>query len=435
MAGDLIAATTRPSRTTGDGRSRAGAAHVRWVFPEAVVTPFHGRHVVGRDVSCDTILRGLEISRRHAEFRIEGLLLSVRDLDSRNGVFVNGVAHAEAPLAPGYVLRCGEWVGVVCAGSDTSGLREIAPDWFGGSTLAAVAESVRRVATTDLSIVVQGETGTGKEGMARAIHHWSCRPGPFVAVNCATLPVHLAEAELFGHRRGAFTGADNAGLGLFRAAHTGTIFLDELLDLPAVVQPKLLRVLEEREVLPLGETKPVAVDVRVVASSQESLSSAVASQRFRADLLARLDGLTVVLPPLRTRREDIAPLLGEFLRQHTGGRPPEIESKLVEALCVYDWPLNVRELLLFVRRTLSLHRHEKILLKRNLPDQVRSWVPGEASSGLSSLRPKSARRRTDHEAEFEAIIDALRSHDGSVAKAAEAVGVSRARLSVVVRTL
>ena len=178
------------------------------------------------------------------------------------------------------------------------GFTEIAPGWYGGATLAAAAAPGRRTGA-DLPIIVQGETGTGKEGMARALHDWSGRRGPMVAVNCAALPAELAEAELFGYRKGAFTGADVHSPGLFRAAEGGSIFLDEILELPLPLQAKLLRVLEERRVRALGETRDVPIDVKIVVATQEPLADAVAERRFRADLQARLDGLTLVLPPLR----------------------------------------------------------------------------------------------------------------------------------------
>jgi transcriptional regulator with AAA-type ATPase domain len=422
------ASTTRPSANTAQEGSRGRPRHVRWVFPSPMFTPdLAGRHVIGREESCDTVLHGTEISRRHAEFRVDGPVLAVRDLDSRNGIFVNGFKRSDAPLIHGDVIRCGEWIGIAVADGGAGDFKEIAPGWFGGAALFAAAEPVRRVGV-DLPIVVQGETGTGKEGMARAFHSWSARPGPFVAVNCATLPAQLAEAELFGYRKGAFSGADQASPGLFRAAQRGTIFLDEVLELSPTVQPKLLRALEQREVLPLGETKAVAIDVRVLTATQEPLADAVADRRFRADLHARLDGLTVVLPPLRERREDIFPLFQEFLRQNTGGRPPELEAKLVEALCVYKWPLNVRELLLLTRRLLAVHGSERLLGKTHLPDRLLSPPPDSSHpTGARSKGQKRVWRKTDDEAEFEALLGALQSHGGSVARAAVAIGVSRAR--------
>lgn len=402
---------------------------MRWVFPAPIVMRLAGRQVVGRDESCDTVLTGGEISRRHAEFRVDGPVVAVRDLESRNGVFVNGVREDDAPLGPGDVVRCGEWIGVVVAeDADAPAFHQIAPGWYGGAALSEAAEPASRV-VGDLPIIVQGETGTGKEGMAQAIHRWSGRTGPFVAVNCAALPAELAEAELFGHRKGAFTGADAASPGLFRAADRGTLFLDEILDLPVALQPKLLRVLEEKRVRGLGETRDVAVDVRFIAATQEPLSAAVAAKRFRADLLGRLDGLTVTLPPLRERREDVAPLFMTLLAAQRAGRSIELEAKLVESLCIYDWPLNVRELVLLVRRLLAVHGHERSLKKAHLPERMLSRRSDPGRPGAASDRGAGPRawRRTDDASDFDALIDALRKHGGSVARAAEALGVNRAR--------
>jgi transcriptional regulator with PAS, ATPase and Fis domain len=433
---------TTPSASTGLGPSRTRATEVRWVFPERITMPLAGVTVVGRDEGCETVLLGSEISRRHAELRIDGPLVAVRDLGSRNGVYVNGRRVQDAPLMPGDVVRCGEWIGVLInAREGAAPFGEIMPGWYGSAVLADAVEPARRL-RADLPVIVQGETGTGKEGTARAIHAWAGRRGPFIAVNCAALPADLAEAELFGYRKGAFTGADQTSPGLFRAADGGSIFLDEILELPLALQPKLLRVLEERRVRALGETRDVAIDVRVIAATQESLADAVAAKRFRADLHARLDGLTVVLPPLRERREDILPLFVELLRQHGGGRPPAIEAKLAEAVVLYDWPLNVRELVLLARRLLALHAHEPSLKKIHLPERILARAPtgadgpGPAQSS-SALSPptgtpaagiaRRARRATDDDTEFDALIEALREADGSVAKAAAIVGVSRAR--------
>ena len=436
--------TTVPSASTGLGVARARATEVQWVFPQRLATALAGKSVVGRDDSCATVLAGGEVSRRHAEFRIDGPIAAVRDLESRNGVFVNGARVVDAPLVAGDVVRCGEWIGVLVSTADAppaASFGEIGAGWYGGATLRAAVEPARRLAI-DLPVVIQGETGTGKEGTARAVHAWSGRPGPFVAVNCAALPAELAEAELFGYRKGAFTGAAQTSPGLFRAAEGGSIFLDEILDLPLALQPKLLRVLEDRQVRALGETRDAPVDVRVIAATQESLADAVASRRFRADLHARLDGLTVVLPPLRARREDIAPLFAAFLRQHAGGQPPDVEPKLVEALCLYDWPLNVRELLLLARRLLALHGHEPVLKRTHLPERMLAermqaerlpagradTAPGAgASDGEPAGDAKPSRRATDDRSEFEALIEALRREQGSVAKAAALIGVSRAR--------
>jgi transcriptional regulator with AAA-type ATPase domain len=427
--------TIDPSASTGPDRFRKRAGQIRWVFPRPAATAMTAARlrIVGRDDACDTVLEGTEISRRHAEFRVDGPMLAVRDLDSRNGVFVNGVRQTDAPLGPGDVVRCGEWIGVAVSDDSPQGLAEIVPGWHAGPAMqAAIAPA--RAAPADLVIVLQGETGTGKEGLARAVHSWSDRRGPFVAVNCAALPAHLAEAELFGHRRGAFTGADRAGLGFFRAAHGGTLFLDEILELPADVQPKLLRVLQQREVQALGETTPVPVDVRLVAAAQVSLESAVKAGRFRADLQARLDGLTIELPPLRARRDDIAPLFQRFVRQNAGGRPPELDPKFVEALCLHDWPLNVRELLALARKLLVVHGHEPMLKRSHLPesffkrDAEGARPVDDGARARDDSEPKGrARRSTDDEGEFAALVAALRANDRNIAKAAQAIGVSRGR--------
>ena len=419
--------TTHPSVSTDQVDSaRRRPTHVRWVFPEPRRTLLATRVVVGRDDSCQTVLPGTQVSRQHAEFRVDGPLTAVRDLGSSNGIVLNGQRVADAPLAIGDVLRLGEWVGVVVHETDVEvGFQELHHGWFGGALLRSLLEPVRRV-KTDLPLVVQGETGTGKEGLARAAHTFSGRGGTFVPVNCATLTEQLAEAELFGHKKGAFTGADSAGLGLFRAADRGTLFLDEVLELSLPLQAKLLRVLQEQCVRPVGETRDVPIDVRVIAATQEPLSAAVADRRFRADLHARLDGLTVVLPPLRARREDIVPLFLGFL-QRESSKPPALEPKLAEALCLYDWPLNVRELGLLARRSIAVHEHEPTLKKAHLPERMRSRETGTAEAPPAATREKRAWRKADDQAEFGALIVALREQGGSVARAAAALGISRAR--------
>jgi transcriptional regulator with PAS, ATPase and Fis domain len=252
-------------------------------------------------------------------------------------------------------------------------------------------------------------------------------------VNCAALPVDLAEAELFGVRKGAFTGAHAASAGLFRAAHGGSLFLDEILELPSALQAKLLRALQEGRVRPVGETHDVAVDVRIIAATQEPLPRAVDEQRFRADLHARLDGLTIALPPLRQRREDIVPLFHFFAGQQGVGTPA-LDGRFVEALCTYDWPLNVRELQLLTRRLLSVHGDERELRRSHLPERMTSGealTPVPEVAEVHARAPQAGSRRVwkkaDDVTEFDSLVAALRHHGGSVAKAAAAVGLSRNR--------
>ena len=259
---------------------------------------------------------------------------------------------------------------------------------------------MRTAAASDLPIVLEGETGTGKELAARALHRWSGRSGPLSAVNCAALPEGLAEGELFGYRRGAFTGADRASAGFFRGAQGGTLLLDEVSDLPLALQAKLLRVLEEREVQPLGEIHPVPIDVRVVVAGQQPLIEAVRAGRFRADLLARLDGLTVRLPPLRKRREDVLPLFSRLLEEIGQGRVPAMESDFAERLCMHDWPFNVRELVLLAKRLVTLHGSDVTLRAQHLPERIAGTGGGRRARALRrrpGWRPSppepSARRR------------------------------------------
>jgi transcriptional regulator with PAS, ATPase and Fis domain len=233
----------------------------------------------------------------------------------------------------------------------------------------------------------------------------------------------LAEAELFGYRKGAFTGAERASLGRFRAADRGTLFLDEVAELPLELQAKLLRVVEERAVTPLGETEGVPIDVRIVVAAQWSLSELVAAKRFREDLFARFAGLTVCLPALRERVSDIAPLFEHFVREYSGGRPPKIETKLIEYLCLHSWPGNVRELEQLARRLRALHGHEPALRRSFLPPELRSLVTVEGDS----LAPPSGdyNGRRDHDRYRLAV--ALKQASGNVTAAAAQAGFSRQR--------
>jgi DNA-binding NtrC family response regulator len=438
----MVADTTAPADDTHDVAGSRGLA-ARWVFPHAdgngEVTPLgSGVVVLGRDDECDARLPGSETSRRHAEIRRDGPLLVIRDLDSRNGTFVNGQRVTSAPLAARDVIRLGEWIAVIVpfpsssspssssSSPSSSSYLTFAPGLYAGPALQDALGLARRAAPSLLPIIVEGETGTGKEGLSRALHTWSGRRGPFLAVNCGALPEALAEGELFGYRKGAFTGAERANLGHFRAADGGTLLLDEITDLPAPLQTKLLRALEQREVLPLGESAPVTVDVRVIAAAQESLPAAVNDRRFRADLYARLNGLTIRLPPLRERLEEIPFLFMRLLADHSGGRPPGVEPRVIERLCLYDWPFNVRELDLLVRRLLVLDT-EGYIRRSHLPEALRP--PARATTPAPEpRRPRGpVEKQARDEQDLAALITALRMERGNVARAAAAAGLTRAR--------
>jgi DNA-binding NtrC family response regulator len=211
----------------------------------------------------------------------------------------------------------------------------------------AILDLIQKVARSDAPILIIGETGTGKELVARHLHEYSGRPGPFIAVNCGAVTQSLAEAELFGHQAGSFTGATETRAGWFEAANGGTLFLDEIGDLPQPLQVKLLRVLQEREVVRVGSRKPIALDVRLVASTNVDLTDAIAAGRFRLDLFYRLNVVTLKVPPLRERPGDVLPLAEHFLGMYSRRlnlQPPKLSSEAVRSLRRYTWPGNIREL-------------------------------------------------------------------------------------------
>jgi transcriptional regulator of acetoin/glycerol metabolism len=413
------------------GARPAAPLFLVWVFPLAseprVELVAHGKKTlsVGRDESSDVRLRGDGVSRHHAALTLgsAGAPPVIEDRDSRNGVRVNGRPVRSAQLAPGDVVRLGGWVGVVTAAPGD--FAEVLPGLWGGAALATAVAPLTRAAPSDLPLVLEGETGTGKEVVARAVHQRSGRPGPMLAVNCAALPEGLAEAELFGYRRGAFTGADRASPGFFRSAEGGTLLLDEVSDLPLPIQAKLLRVLEQREVQPLGEVRPVSVDVRLIVAGQQSLARAVQEGRFRADLLARVEGVTVRLPPLRNRREDVLPLFSRLLAAAGQGNAPAVESDFVERLCAHDWPFNVRELVLLVRRLLVLHSGESTLRAAHLPDRM--GEPAAAPSPPAEPRAAPAEAAPGEPVELPALVAALRASGGNVARASALLGITRQR--------
>jgi len=295
--------------------------------------------------------------------------------------------------------------------------------------MIGVLETLERAAEFKSTVLLTGESGTGKEVLARAIHAQSPRRGEaFVAVNCAAIPENLLESELFGHARGAFTGADRARRGLFVEAHGGTLFLDEIGELPVPLQAKLLRVLQEEEVRPVGESKARRVDVRVIAATVRELESDVASGRFREDLFYRLNVMRVHVPPLRDRREDIPLLLDHYLAQfrESLGRPVrEIGDEALAKLTAYRWPGNVRELANVIERAVILASGEQITL-RELPAELVSAAAPAASDAFAAN--DFSLRRARRAAESELIRSALRATEGNRTHAAKLLGISHRAL-------
>jgi DNA-binding NtrC family response regulator len=391
------------------------------------------RIVLGREGDGAGKLEGTELSRQHAEIRRQGLLTLLRDLGSTNGTFVNGQVIQEAALLPGDVVRLGEWIGIVLADVPPAG--EIfsmpAPGLHAGPVLRRAIDPLRAVAARgSLPVVLEGETGSGKESLARAVHSWSGRSGPFTAINCAALPEALAEPELFGHAAGAVPGADRERPGHLRAAHGGTLLLDEIVELPLGVQAKLLRAIDQREVVPLGETRPIPIDVQVLAATQVPLREAVEQKRFRPDLLARLDGMTVRLPPLRARIEDVPLLFMKFLAAAVPAASPSVSSLLVEQLCLYDWPGNVRELELVAKRLGTELGEGGRLHRSNLPERILEAKRGGSGTGPTTTTRVPARNPDGSISEGDEarlLAEALKECGGNVARAAAALGITRQR--------
>ena len=295
--------------------------------------------------------------------------------------------------------------------------------------LRSVWKSLQMVARTDSAVLIQGETGTGKELVAKAIHEESLRNrGPYVKVNCAAMPGALLENELFGHERGAFTGALTQTTGRFQLAHQGTLFLDEIGDLPLELQPKLLRVLQEQEFERLGGTRTIRVDVRIVAATNQDLTQMVRDRRFRADLFYRLNVFPIELPPLRERPEDIPVLAQHFVRKFACRMNKEvrhISEEAMESLRRHDWPGNIRELQNLIERAVITSSGPNLQLRC-----------GEFKHTIQSHAPAS--RRTLAEAERAHILEALRETGWVVAGrngAAVRLGVARTTLLYRMRKL
>jgi two-component system response regulator AtoC len=285
---------------------------------------------------------------------------------------------------------------------------------------------IERVGRTDCTVLVRGETGSGKELIARAIHELSPRArGPFLALNCATLSPTLLESELFGHRRGAFTGAVSDHDGVLRRAHGGTLLLDEVAEIPLQLQARLLRVLEDRTFVPVGGTKPIRVDVRLVSATHRALRREVAEGRFRDDLRYRLRVVPVYLPPLRARSGDVAALLWHFIdrfNQQGWRRVDGVSAPAMEACLGYPWPGNVRELRNVVEHAFIVGEGP-VLEVADLPPELRGEPP--PGDGPPSLRT----------VERETILAALVRHGGRRGQAADALGMSRSTLWRKVREL
>jgi transcriptional regulator with PAS, ATPase and Fis domain len=400
------------------------------------------RIVIGRDDSADMCLPVAAVSRTHAEIIWDDSRWLVRDMGSRNGTLLDGHPISQAILERGAELRIGDGVykfldcdvsdycDYLLDGSVQGQGRLVAKsDLVGGYRMDRIAAELERIAPTNLSVMLLGESGTGKEVAARELHRSSGRKGAFHAVNCAAIPATLLESELFGYKRGAFSGADRDKPGLIRLADQGTLLLDEIGDMSLEAQAKLLRVLQSREVYPLGATAPERVDIRVVCATHRDLQRLIQLEKFREDLYARLNEYQLKLPPLRDRKEDIFQLAREFLRRH--GRPElGLAFGFALGLVNYDWPYNVRELEGCIKRCIALTDNSTVD-ESLLPEPIKELMaeygrpiartdPLVQSSSLDIIR--TARSSSPSDAELRALLE---KHRGNVAAVGRDLGKAR----------
>ncbi len=394
--------------------------------------------VIGRGEDCDVVLKHHALSRRHAIFG-PGPPATVQDLGSTNGTRVGGeLRHGGEPvvLGAGEGFHVGPFAFIVVrheasrktTGSGVDLLRIIDPSAEG------VPPLVHDVARSGANILILGETGVGKELLASTVHKLSGRTGALTCINCAALSESLLESELFGHEKGSFTGAASQKAGLIEAADHGTVFLDEIGELSRASQAKLLRVVEHREVLRLGAIRPTALDVRFIAATHRDLLAEVEAGEFRRDLFFRLDGVQLVIPPLRERRARIAPLALRFLdeaRARTEKPGLRLDSAAVSALEAHAWPGNVRELKAVIERAALLVKGDEIKVK-HLRFARRPATPGAPAPPAAPVvaEPPHAERapdglRDEQRVDRDRLLQALEECGGNQSRAAKRLGISR----------
>jgi transcriptional regulator with GAF, ATPase, and Fis domain len=389
------------------------------------------------------------MSSQHARLEASFGRWILSDAGSKNGSVVNGAAVDRAVLHDGDLVELGHtmfWFRErVPLGHDDPrdlavDLAEVATRPPGLVTLAPAyrrtLDDLERMARSAISILLLGESGTGKELLARALHRLSGRGGELVAVNCGAIPDTLVESELFGHKKGAFSGATEDRAGLVRSADRGTLFLDEVGDLPLASQAALLRVLQEKEVMPVGASRPVPVDIRVVAATHRDLDDMVEKGEFRQDLFARLAGFTAELPPLRDRREDLGLLFATLLARHIGepGEPAGIDPQAARALFRYPWPRNVRELDSALATAIVLAAGKPLAIE-HLPGEIRAALdarPAQPTPAPVAPAATSGGGEIGLSAEDRALRDELvshlRHHAGNISAVARAMGKDRKQI-------
>ncbi len=395
---------------------------------------------VGKSGDNDLVLSDSTVSREHCEIVRDQKGYLLRDLGSTNGTLIDGSEVREAYLQAGAVITVGRVEVKVRPYDERIELMPSERTRFGGlvgqePAMREIFGLLERIAATHATLLIGGETGTGKDVLARAVHAESTRgDGPFIVVDCGAVVGSLIESELFGHEKGAFTGAVERRQGAFELAHRGTLFLDEIGELPLSLQPKLLRVLETRRIRRVGGSEEIPVDIRVIAASNRNLRLEVERDKFREDLFFRLSVVPVALPPLRERRGDI-PLLAEHLlsaiaTEHDPDAPPlTLSASTLAALGAHDWPGNVRELRNVLERAALLSRaagSQELMLAGPLPGGRKPSSSRQAGPDFDAT--KSYRdTRAEWEADFEQryVRWLLARHEGNVSAAAREAEMDR----------
>ncbi|MFU8780601.1 MAG: sigma 54-interacting transcriptional regulator [Kiritimatiellia bacterium] len=395
---------------------------------------------LGSSRNNDLVIDDATVSRRHCEINLTTDGYAIRDLGSTNGTYVQGVRIQSAFLGTGSEFQLGETRLVFCPLQERQEFKISPASAFGrlygeSTAMRHVFHLAERYAPTDSTILIEGETGTGKEVLADEMHKHSLRSKkPFIVIDCASLARELVASELFGHTKGAFTGAITDRVGAFEAAEGGTVFLDEIGDLSPELQPQLLRVLEKREVRRVGSNTPRPINVRIISATNRKLQQEVNAGRFREDLYFRLSVVHIHIPPLRTRRDDIPVLAKRFLSEFLG-TDAEKHFKSVElasrSLKQHTWPGNVRELRNVIE--LATHSDQSPLDLASCLYPSRSNNP-RGMERVSADRPfKVLKQEIIQDFELAYITDLLRRHDGNVSQGAKQAGIERAYLQRLVR--
>ncbi len=388
--------------------------------------------VIGAGSASDIALHDSTVSSRHCAVRAVGPGFEVSDLGSKNGTFYDGAGITKATVPAGATLRLGESLVQLLPTEELVAIDPSSADHFGGLLGESVAMRrvyalFERVASARAPVLLIGESGTGKEVCARALHaEGSRRDGPFVVFDCAAASESLVESDLFGHVRGAFTGAHEERPGAFALADGGTLFLDEIGELPPRLQPKLLRALESGETQPLGGRKPVRHDVRLIAATNRDLRKEVARGTFRGDVYFRLAVVEVHLPPLRERMEDVPTLLAHFLRRE-GASTDNLSSPNLDRMSAYAWPGNVRELRNVVSRAVALATPGSPFAKMPL---VLGAMSAESAVPRVRVDKPFAEAKAAWIEDFERayVTELLARHGHNLAEAARVAGVERKHL-------